>query len=364
MGKTRYENQTTPSTPPSGTTDIYVDSADKHTKQIDDAGAVIDLTEGTGGSGAFASSHWRSDINDFTAPPKDKRLEWNNATQSSATELFIDDNNQDGIDVSAFLDLVGVGSRIRIQLSSDSTIFQIFEVTATTDNTTYFTFGVTLVSSSGGNISDNKDILVTFVNSGDLPEAENITTLSVADINDPSTEFASLGGTTGDSQRLVYEEGDPLNWQIYVFDSTVTVANNIPFIVAGSGGKWILQIAKAYAQDNVSWKDKINTKNAAYTVKAKFPFQGTNNRPKDINRFITLIARVTAASSGDVKVFDATNALDIAEILGITNTTDTIFDMGAVSNLPTGQAIFEVQLRNDSSVNTEVFALTRELNRP
>jgi hypothetical protein len=44
MGRTRYENQSAPSTPPTGTTDIYVDSADKHTKQIDDTGTIIDLT--------------------------------------------------------------------------------------------------------------------------------------------------------------------------------------------------------------------------------------------------------------------------------------------------------------------------------
>ena len=47
MGKIKIKNETTPATPSSGNTTIFVDSADKHTKQVDDAGAVTDLTEGT-----------------------------------------------------------------------------------------------------------------------------------------------------------------------------------------------------------------------------------------------------------------------------------------------------------------------------
>lgn len=46
MGKVRLDEQTTPAIPPTGFAEIFVDSADKHTKQIDDAGDVIDLTAG------------------------------------------------------------------------------------------------------------------------------------------------------------------------------------------------------------------------------------------------------------------------------------------------------------------------------
>lgn len=46
MGKIKIKNETTPATPASGNTTIFVDSADKHTKQKDDAGVVIDLTSG------------------------------------------------------------------------------------------------------------------------------------------------------------------------------------------------------------------------------------------------------------------------------------------------------------------------------
>jgi hypothetical protein len=44
MGRIDFNNQTQPSTPSAGYTSVFVDSADKHTKQIDDTGTVIDLT--------------------------------------------------------------------------------------------------------------------------------------------------------------------------------------------------------------------------------------------------------------------------------------------------------------------------------
>ena len=48
MSKLTFENTITPPTPATGDTSIFVDSADKHTKQIDDTGLVIDLTTDTG----------------------------------------------------------------------------------------------------------------------------------------------------------------------------------------------------------------------------------------------------------------------------------------------------------------------------
>ena len=49
--------------------------------------------------------------------------------------------------------------------------------------------------------------------------------------------------------------------------------------------------------------------------------------------------------SMDIKVFDVTNLMTIAEKTNVTNTVETITDLGTLSNLPTGLALFEVQLR-------------------
>jgi len=55
MSELRMTNRTTPSTPPAGRTKIYCDSADKHLKQVDDTGAVTDLTAGGSGLVVYAT---------------------------------------------------------------------------------------------------------------------------------------------------------------------------------------------------------------------------------------------------------------------------------------------------------------------
>jgi hypothetical protein len=52
MGTHTIKNQTTPSTPASCYTKIFVDSADKHLKTVDDTGTVVDLASGGGLSDA------------------------------------------------------------------------------------------------------------------------------------------------------------------------------------------------------------------------------------------------------------------------------------------------------------------------
>lgn len=48
MSKIRFTNRTVPAAAPAGTVDVYTDIADKHFKQIDDTGLVVDLTAATG----------------------------------------------------------------------------------------------------------------------------------------------------------------------------------------------------------------------------------------------------------------------------------------------------------------------------
>lgn len=97
---------------------------------------------------------------------------------------------------------------------------------------------------SSGNVSDFKgDTGNTGATGATGPQgpqgpAGSAAKQSVVNINDPSSELASIGGATGDL-IIVYQDADPTQATKYVFDSTVTVANNIPFIVAGTSGKWI-----------------------------------------------------------------------------------------------------------------------------
>jgi len=160
---------------------------------IENAENIIAAAVALSGGGAHNASVWLADVSDQTAPPIDMGIEWNNITQSSATELFIDDNDKNGVDLTAFLNQVTVGSQIRLQLANNPAVVQVFEVTSTTDNTTYFTFGVTLEYSTGGNIADGEDVAITFISPADVPD-HGIEHLSDGDDPIPSAT-TSVGGS-------------------------------------------------------------------------------------------------------------------------------------------------------------------------
>ena len=87
------------------------------------------------------------------------------------------------------------------------------------------------------------------------------------------------------------------------------------------------------------------TKNATYTVLSRFIFRGTIALGTPTN--IKIVAHVkTAAKPGDVKVYDLTNTETICEVTGINGTSSYIIDLGTISNLPSGEAIFEIQAKD------------------
>ena len=96
-----------------------------------------------------------------------------------------------------------------------------------------------------------------------------------------------------------------------------------------------------------------------YTIVSKFIFKGTTilGTPSKIK----LIAHVkTAIKPGDIRIYDVTNATVIGEVTGIANTSSVIVDLGTLSNLPTGESIFEVQLKDPSGDEIRVSALIIE----
>lgn len=55
-----------------------------------------------------------------------------------------------------------------------------------------------------------------------------------------------------------------------------------------------------------------------------------------------------AGKPQDVRIFDVTNSLVIAELTGITDEVPTIQNLGTISNVPTGAAIWELQTKRPS----------------
>lgn len=88
-----------------------------------------------------------------------------------------------------------------------------------------------------------------------------------------------------------------------------------------------------------------STRNTSYTVLGGgFIFRGSSVVPAPTS--IKAVAfKDTGANTMDVRIFDVTNALVIAELTGISDDMPAIQALGALANIPTGEAIWEVQAR-------------------
>ena len=75
-------------------------------------------------------------------------------------------------------------------------------------------------------------------------------------------------------------------------------------------------------------------------------FPGTNTM---IPTTIKLLANNSKTSPYSIKIFDSTNRNDIAEVTGLTNDALAIIDLGAISNLSTDEAIWELQAKIDTN---------------
>jgi hypothetical protein len=92
----------------------------------------------------------------------------------------------------------------------------------------------------------------------------------------------------------------------------------------------------------VSFGNGIKNKDSSYVVEARMIFRGTTvlGTPSNIKGIVEVGDEV-----GDIRIYDATNSQEIVEVTGITDTTPAINDFGTISNLPAGEALWEIQMR-------------------
>ena len=98
---------------------------------------------------------YRSDVSSTSPPPGDKKIRWNNSTQASATTLYVSCITDNSYNIHDLLAVLVPGDRLIFQKLNEPTVYQDWDITSVTDNTTYFTFGVTLTDSGGGNFPGN-----------------------------------------------------------------------------------------------------------------------------------------------------------------------------------------------------------------
>lgn len=112
----------------------------------------IDGSGGGGGLNTQGLGEWKFDTSTTDSDPGNGKWRLNNADETLATFIYIDDLNDAGLDASVLLEnLVTSGSYAYIQRTEDSTEALLYELTGdSTDGTGYWKLPVTFVSEDGG----------------------------------------------------------------------------------------------------------------------------------------------------------------------------------------------------------------------
>jgi hypothetical protein len=158
---------------------LYQDNASTWAKLATSTGLIADyikvgdIADGGGGTPTAAViGRYDIDTSGTTAPVGSKDIRYNNATQISATELFISDLTEDNIDVDLFLSLIKEGSALVIQDRDDHLNYQIYEVSGTPSFVSAtWTFPVTFKDSGGTgttNFANNHKSLLSTLSAGGI----------------------------------------------------------------------------------------------------------------------------------------------------------------------------------------------------
>lgn len=148
---------------------------------------IADLvtTKGLGGINFTSDTSSTAD-----SDPGGGGLRWNNATQASATVLYIDDTSSDAASLAALWPALGNQGLLLIQQANNEANWQFWKWTAHVDGTGYRKFTVSMLA-HGNSIGNSKNVHLLFMDTG---------------TPDPSTLRAS-SGLTGE-ETLVVEEGN------------------------------------------------------------------------------------------------------------------------------------------------------------
>jgi len=114
------------------------------------------------------TSEWRFDSNTTGADPGEGKFRLDTVTpQVSATNIYIDDLNRQGMDMGLIYSTLTSGDAIFIQQKADSTRALLFEVSGVaTDNTGWWTIPIQTGTASANDIANGQDCSMIFHTSG------------------------------------------------------------------------------------------------------------------------------------------------------------------------------------------------------
>ena len=191
---------------------------------------------------------------------------------------------------------------------------------------------------------DTQDLMIQF--SGTLSGADKtildgiVTALGAQDLTF-SEELNFKWNGTWVSQNYVANDVVEYNGSSYICILD-TVSSEVPTNTT----YWDVLAQKGDAGVGVTSVDisiDRNISNGAYEIADRFIFKGTTALGTPTN--IKAILHINGATDGSIRIYDVTNAQTICELTGFTEANPTIKDLGTLSNLPAGEALFEIQLK-------------------
>ena len=132
-------------------------------------------TQGTDGNFGGASFEYLFNTQISNVDPGNGKLSLNNSSdQTSANKLFIDIVDENGVDITSFLQTLkdvssDIKGYVRMSAQADATTFLLYQITTLTDNTTYWTIAIAnqAASTTLPFSTNNEDLLVSFIANGD-----------------------------------------------------------------------------------------------------------------------------------------------------------------------------------------------------
>jgi hypothetical protein len=206
------------------------------------------LPGGVAARGGLPGLRYVIDASDTTdSDPGPGKLKFNDATQPDATEIYADDETQDGVSMATFYAAIGSGFLLLIQVD-DPTRWNLFAFSAVVDGTGYRKF--TVVSQAAGAAFDNDAVVVVLpIILGGSVAAADVSIVDAGgyytgtDVEDALQEVgAALGGFTAAQYPVDGSPPTDDTWQgraITGVNAGATIAQ-WEAVYLGSGGEWLL----------------------------------------------------------------------------------------------------------------------------
>lgn len=188
-------------------------------------------------------------------------------------------------------------------------------------------------------VISNSDSLKVFVTSGDITINNGIVDLSIEDALEfltPSSIYDIPKNITQFPEVPTLETGKLLKAQ----DSTSCIWIEPKF--GGTGGN-----VYSFGDQN---QPGIQVKSTSWYVIGQLIFRGGDELGIPTG-FKTIVTMESASTIGQIRLYDYTNGQVICSIPDITNIVPAIRETNVLNNIPTGQAIFEIQAITNNKSN-------------